>query len=146
MNSTTPATPHVTLTTDGSSLGNPGPGGWAVLLEHGERHKLLSGGVPQRTTNNNMEVRAVLEGITALKQPCHIRLRTDSQYVIYGLERIVAGRALLKTNRELWQQLAAALAPHTIEWQWIQGHNGDARNEQVDRAAVAAAQDAARSR
>jgi ribonuclease HI len=131
--------PSVTITTDGAARGNPGPGGWAALLQFGERERLLSGEGPEHTTNNAMEIQAVAEALEALKRPCRVTLRADSQYVIDGLTRLLRGGALPEKNRDLWRRLAEAARPHTIAFEWVRGHSGDARNEQVDRAANSAA-------
>jgi ribonuclease HI len=131
--------PNVTITTDGAVRGNPGPGGWAALLEFAGREKLLSGEAPATTTNNAMEIYAVAAALEALKRPCHVTLRADSQYVIDGLQRLLAGGPLPEKNRDLWQRLRDAAQPHDITFHWVRGHNGDARNERVDRAANAAA-------
>lgn len=138
--------PRVTLTTDGSARGNPGPGGWAALLETPDgRERLLHGEVPLPTTNNAMEVAAVARALQALKQPCHVHLRCDSQYVLNGLRRILNGGTMASTkfNQGLWAELEAAVGRHELELEWVRGHNGDARNERVDLAANAAANAAA---
>lgn len=129
----------VVLTTDGAARGNPGPGGWAALLEADGRERLLTGEEPADTTNNAMELRAAVEGLLALNRPCQVTLRADSQYVLGGLERLLAGGALPQKNRTLWQQLAAAAQSHTLTLEWVRGHAGDPRNERVDEAANAAA-------
>ncbi len=138
--------PTVTITTDGSARGNPGPGGWAALLETSDgREHLLSGQEPRQTTNNAMEVAAVVGALQLLKQPCHVVLRTDSEYVLNGLRRILKGGTMAQTkfNAAQWSQLEAAVKLHEIELQWVQAHNGDPRNERVDQAANAAANAAA---
>lgn len=136
--------PTVTITTDGSARGNPGPGGWAALLETGSNEKLLTGQEPSKTTNNAMEVAAVVGALSFLKRPCHIVLRCNSEYVLGGLERILAGKpAPTASNPERWAALAAATAGHRIELTWVRAHNGDPRNERVDDAARAAANAAA---
>lgn len=131
--------PEVTLTTDGAARGNPGPGGWAVILEANGKEKLLVGEEPQPTTNNAMELRAVIGGVEALKKPCAIRLRADSQYVLHGLERLLAGGKLPEKNRELWARLFRVAQKHRITGEWVRGHSGDPRNERVNEAANAAA-------
>lgn len=131
--------PQVTLTTDGAARGNPGPGGWAALLEANGNQRLLVGEQPRPTTNNAMEIHAAIGGLEALKKPCHVTLRADSQYVLGGLERLRAGGKLPEKNRELWARLLAAAHIHEIVGVWVRGHNGDARNERVDEAANAAA-------
>jgi ribonuclease HI len=133
---------EVTITTDGAARGNPGPGGWAALLEsEAGRQKLLSGGDPGPTTNNAMELEAVIQALRALRRPCRIRLRCDSQYVLGGIERLLQGERFSETrkNGERWVALAELLSQHELRLEWVRGHNGDARNERVDRAANAAA-------
>ncbi|HEX5689013.1 MAG TPA: RNase H family protein, partial [Roseiflexaceae bacterium] len=122
-----------------AARGNPGPGGWAALLEFGERERLLSGEGPEHTTNNAMELLAAAAALEALKRPCRVTLRADSQYVIDGLTRLLRGGGLPEKNRELWQRLRAAAQPHEILFEWVRGHSGDERNERVDRAANSAA-------
>ncbi|MBC8160448.1 MAG: reverse transcriptase-like protein [Roseiflexaceae bacterium] len=131
--------PNVTLTTDGAARGNPGPGGWAAILEAGGKTKLLVGEEPQPTTNNAMELRAVIGGLEALKQPCAILLRADSQYVLNGIARLQAQRGLPEKNRELWARLQPLLIKHQLRGEWVKGHSGDTRNEQVDQASNLAA-------
>lgn len=133
----------VELFTDGACKGNPGPGGWGALLRMGEAEKELFGGEAE-TTNNRMELQAVIEGLSALKRPCHVRIITDSQYVKNGVERWMANwkRRGWRTaagkpvaNQDLWLALEAALAPHQIEWEWVRGHNGHVENERADQLA-----------
>ncbi|HJZ47279.1 MAG TPA: RNase H family protein [Roseiflexaceae bacterium] len=131
--------PRVTITTDGAARGNPGPGGWAALLQHDGKEKLLSGEQPADTTNNAMELQAAISALEALKRPCHVTLRADSTYVIEGLKRMRAGGSAPQKNRALWERLAAAARPHEITFEWVRGHAGDPRNERVDEAANAAA-------
>ncbi len=137
---------QVALFTDGACSGNPGPGGWGVLLRYGESEKELSGGEPA-TTNNRMEMLAVINGLEALKKPVQVRIYTDSQYVMKGMTEWLAGwkRRGWKTadrqpvkNMDLWQRLETALAPHQVEWQWVRGHSGHVENERVDQLARAA--------
>ncbi|MBA3947434.1 MAG: hypothetical protein H0X37_23110 [Herpetosiphonaceae bacterium] len=138
--------PTVTITTDGSARGNPGPGGWAAILETSEgRERLISGQEPTQTTNNAMEVAAVVGALQLLKQRCHVVLRTDSEYVLNGLRRILKGGTMAQTkfNAERWAQLEEAIRRHEIEPEWVQAHHGDPRNERVDQAANAAANAAA---
>lgn len=136
----------VTLFTDGACSGNPGPGGWGVLLRYGAHEKELSGGEPA-TTNNRMEMLAVIHGLEALKKPAQVRIYIDSQYVMKGMTEWLAGwkRRGWKTadrqpvkNMDLWQRLEAAMAPHQVEWQWVRGHSGHPENERVDQLARAA--------
>jgi len=128
----------VSLFTDGSCQGNPGPGGWAVLIvfvdARGTRHeRLLTGSVP-RTTNNRMELTAALEGLLALKEPCQVQLHTDSTYVI-----TVATGGRVRTNDDLVARLRAAAASHQVTWLHVSGHTGHPENERVNRAAQRAA-------
>lgn len=142
---------HVEIATDGACKGNPGPGGWGVLIRMGAREKELSGGEPL-TTNNRMELKAAIEGLNALKRPCRVTLSTDSRYVMDGLTKWIHGwrkngwRTADKKpvkNAELWQALIDAAAPHRVEWVWVKGHAGHPDNERADRLASDAA-DAAR--
>src|SRR5262245_23448870 len=131
--------PSVTITTDGAARGNPGPGGWAALLQFGQRERLIAGEGPERTTNNAMELHAAAAALETLKRACRVTLRADSRYLIEGLQRLLAGGGLPGKNRDLWTQLLAAARPHTIVFEWVRGHAGDPRNERVDRAANSAA-------
>jgi ribonuclease HI len=146
--------PHVELYTDGACSGNPGPGGWAYILRHrasgGERED--AGGEPD-TTNNRMELRAVIEGLTALKRPSRVELYSDSQYVLNGLREWMANwkRRGWKTaakqpvkNVELWQRLDELMGRHEIHFHWVKGHNDHPENERCDRLAVEARDAAAR--
>ena len=136
----------VDIYTDGACRGNPGPGGWAAVLSSGAREKEISGAQIQ-TTNNRMELQAVIAALQALKRPVAVRLYTDSQYVRRGiLEWLPQWKARgWKTadkkpvkNQDLWQLLEAAAARHRIEWHWIRGHSGIAGNERCDALANAA--------
>lgn len=129
----------VTITTDGATRGNPGPGGWAALLELGTRERLIHGEEPSETTNNAMELVAVAAALEALTRPCRVLLRCDSTYVLNGLQRLLDGGALPKKNRAVWERLHSAATRHTLKFHWVKGHAGDARNERVDDAANAAA-------
>jgi ribonuclease HI len=129
--------------TDGACKGNPGPGGWGVWLRFGEREKELHGGALD-TTNNRMELQAVIEALGALTKPCQVRVHTDSQYVQKGMTEWIAGwkRKNWRTsagaavkNADLWQTLDAAAARHRIEWIWVRGHNGHDGNERADALA-----------
>ncbi|MFN7551889.1 MAG: ribonuclease HI [Pseudomonadota bacterium] len=134
--------------TDGACLGNPGPGGWAVLLRWGARERLLSGAEPS-TTNNRMELVAAIEALAALQRRAPVRLSTDSQYVQRGVTewlprwkrngwRTSGGQPV--ANQDLWQRLDALTAGHAVAWEWVRGHSGHPENERVDRAARAAAE------
>jgi ribonuclease HI len=130
----------VEISTDGACLGNPGPGGWAALLRSGKTERELSG-AESHTTNNRMELLAAIMALEALTRPCEVRLRTDSQYLRKGILEWLPNwiRRGWKTsggdpvkNRDLWQRLQTAAAPHRIDWQWVKGHAGDQDNERVD--------------
>jgi ribonuclease HI len=133
----------VTIHTDGACSGNPGPGGWGAVLQYGSTVKELKGGAPI-TTNNQMELTAAIEALTALKRACTVELHTDSNYVKDGLTKWIHGwkkngwRTKDKKpvkNVELWQALDAATQRHTINWHWVKGHNGDEMNERADQLA-----------
>ena len=137
----------VEIATDGACKGNPGPGGWGAVIRSAGREKELSGGEPL-TTNNRMELTAVIEALNALKRPCAVTLSTDSRYVMDGLTRWIHGwrRNGWKTadrkpvkNADLWQALIEATARHRITWQWVKGHAGHPDNERADKLACAAA-------
>ena len=135
----------VHIYTDGACKGNPGPGGWGVLLKSGSTEKELFGGEPV-TTNNRMELMAVIRALEALKRPCAVTLHVDSQYVLKGMTEWLAGwktkgwrtaaRQPVK-NQELWQELDELVnrKGHAIEWRWVRGHNGDPGNERADELA-----------
>ncbi|AFJ03275.1 Ribonuclease HI [Methylophaga frappieri] len=132
--------------TDGACSGNPGPGGWGVILRAGKTEKMLSGAEAD-TTNNRMEMMAVIAGLQALKQPCHVTITTDSQYVMKGMTEWLPGwlarnwRTAAKQpvkNADLWQQLVTLSKPHQIDWQWVRGHSGHPDNERADQLAVQA--------
>jgi len=132
----------VHIYTDGACKGNPGPGGWGVLMLSGSAERELFGG-ELGTTNNRMELMAVIQALQALKRPCAVTLHVDSQYVLKGITewlpgwkrkgwRTAAGQPV--KNVELWQQLEKLVAEggHAIDWKWVRGHNGDAGNERAD--------------
>ena len=135
----------VRIYTDGACKGNPGPGGWGVVLLAGTTEKELFGG-EALTTNNRMELMAVIEALTALKRPCAVTLYLDSEYVRKGITEWIAGwkargwrtasRQPVK-NVDLWQRLDALVAGsgHTIAWRWVKGHSGNPGNERADRLA-----------
>ncbi len=130
----------IEIFTDGACRGNPGPGGWGVLLRAGKHEKELWGG-EAHTTNNRMEMTAVIEALKALKKPSDVVLTTDSQYVRKGITEWIEGwkRKNWKTaakkpvkNVELWQEIDALAANHQIDWRWVKGHSGHSENERVD--------------
>jgi ribonuclease HI len=133
----------VEVFTDGACKGNPGPGGWGVVLRVGQRVKELYGGEPA-TTNNRMELTAVIQGLAALTRPCKVRVSTDSQYVQKGISHWIvdwkrrgwrtADRKPVK-NIDLWQQLDTLAARHEVEWLWVKGHAGHPENERADELA-----------
>jgi ribonuclease HI len=137
---------HVEIFTDGACSGNPGPGGWGAILRAKGKEKELSGSEKQ-TTNNRMELMAVIGALEALTRPCRVTITTDSQYVMKGMTEWLPGwkakgwkTAAKKPvkNAELWQRLEQAVSPHQVEWQWVRGHDGHEENERADRLAVAA--------
>lgn len=139
---------QVEIFTDGSCLGNPGPGGYGALLRYGKFEKELSGGF-HLTTNNRMEMLAAIMALKALSEPCRVSLTTDSQYVKQGIQQWLAGwkRKGWKTsnktpvkNVDLWQALDTEVQRHQVEWHWVKGHAGHDENERVDDLARAAAQ------
>ncbi|MCZ6765056.1 MAG: ribonuclease HI [Alphaproteobacteria bacterium] len=137
----------VVVYTDGSCLGNPGPGGWGVVLRWRHETKELAGGEAE-TTNNRMELMAAIRALEALKRPTQVALHTDSKYLRGGITEWIhnwkkngwrtAAKKPVK-NADLWQRLEAALADHEIEWIWVKGHAGDPGNEHADRLATEAA-------
>jgi ribonuclease HI len=141
----TPSPPgkQAVIYTDGACSGNPGPGGWGVVLRYGTAVKELHGGDPS-TTNNRMELMAAIRALEALTRPVSVRLYTDSRYVLDGITKWVPGwqrngwrtssRHPVK-NVELWQRLVAAMAPHKVTWEWVRGHAGDPGNERADELA-----------
>jgi ribonuclease HI len=139
--------PLVEMATDGACKGNPGRGGWGVVLRMGDKEKDLSGG-ELHTTNNRMELMAAIQGLQALKRPCRVTLSTDSQYVMQGLTKWIHGwqkngwktadRKPVK-NADLWIALLEAAKPHRIQWIWVKGHAGHPDNERADKLASDAA-------
>ncbi len=138
-----PSKPQVTIYTDGACAGNPGPGGWGVILIYGSRRKELSGGAAA-TTNNRMELTAAISALEALTKPARVDIHTDSEYVQKGISAWIKGwkrngwRTSTKQpvkNAELWQRLDAAQARHEVHWHWVRGHAGHAENERADELA-----------
>ncbi len=137
---------RIEIYTDGACRGNPGPGGWAATLSLGEHFRELSGAEPA-TTNNRMELTAVIEALSALKRESRVRVFTDSEYVRRGITEWLkawkardwrtADKKPVK-NRDLWERLDAVAARHDIEWRWVKGHSGVPGNERVDALANAA--------
>ena len=145
--------PEVHLYTDGACSGNPGPGGWAFLLHHpGTGKQLERSGGERETTNNRMELQAVIEGLGSLKRPAHVELFTDSVYVGKGLteympkwkangwRRKEGSKFLPVKNEELWRQLDELVAKHKVKYTRVAGHSGHEENDRVDQLAVAAYQ------
>ena len=138
----------VTIYTDGGCIGNPGPGGYGVVLLYGERRSELSGGC-QHTTNNRMELTAAIRGLAALKEPCEVRLFSDSQYVINGIMKGWAERWRANgwrrnknefaENPDLWEQLLDLCKKHQVRMEWVRGHSGNPENERCDQLATSAA-------
>jgi ribonuclease HI len=133
----------VDLYTDGACKGNPGVGGWGVLMRYGGHERTLCGGAGE-TTNNRMELLAVIEGLKALNRPCRVRVHTDSQYVQKGISEWLpnwlrrgwktAGGGAVK-NQDLWQALQREAGRHEVEWHWVKGHAGHVENERADALA-----------
>ena len=134
---------HVQIFTDGACRGNPGPGGWGALLRFGGEEKTLFGG-EQDTTNNRMELTAVIEALGALKRPCDVTLTSDSTYVLKGIQEWMpnwkkrgwktASKKPVK-NVDLWKKLDVLIVEHKIDWQWVKGHSGHPENELADQLA-----------
>jgi ribonuclease HI len=135
--------PTVVIYTDGACKGNPGPGGWGAWLRYGKHERELFGG-EQLTTNNRMELMAVIQALTALSRPCNVTIHTDSEYVRKGITEWIHGwkQRGWKTadkkpvkNQELWQRLEALSQLHRVHWRWVKGHAGDPGNERADALA-----------
>lgn len=136
-------TEPVIIYTDGACRGNPGPGGWGVLLKYKGKIKELYGG-EQKTTNNRMELMAAIQGLDTLSRGCNVKLYTDSKYVLQGITEWLpnwkkrgwktAAKKPVK-NEDLWRQLDSAIQQHEINWQWVKGHSGDTGNERADTLA-----------
>ncbi len=133
--------------TDGACKGNPGPGGWGAVIRYGKHEKEISGGDPD-TTNNRMELSAIIQALKILIEPCEVKLHTDSRYVIDGITKWIHGwqrngwKNASKqpvSNVDLWHDLIEATARHQVEWIWVKGHNGHPENERADRLASDAA-------
>jgi ribonuclease HI len=134
---------QVQVFTDGACSGNPGPGGWGVVLRFGDKERELCGGA-DNTTNNRMELTAAIEGLRALNEPCEVVLTTDSTYVKDGITRWLANwkkngwkTAAKKAvkNQDLWQELDQQTSRHAVQWQWVKGHSGHSENERADALA-----------
>ena len=133
----------IQIYTDGACRGNPGPGGWGALLKFGSKEKQLYGG-ESLTTNNRMELRAVIEALSALKRPCNVSVTSDSTYVLKGINEwlpnwkkrgwLTSGKKPVK-NEDLWKSLDSLKSVHNIEWHWVKGHSGHFENELVDQLA-----------
>ena len=133
----------VIIYTDGACRGNPGPGGWGVLLQYKGKIKELYGG-EQESTNNRMELMAAIQGLEALSCACNVQIYTDSKYVLQGITEWMpnwkkrgwktAAKKPVK-NEDLWRKLDSAIQKHKIDWQWVKGHSGDAGNERADTLA-----------
>ena len=140
---------EVQLYCDGACSGNPGPGGWGAILRFGAHERELSGGAAQ-TTNNRMELTALLEGLRALKVPCRVTATTDSEYVANGINKgwakswqrnnWIKSDKKPALNADLWAALLEETARHEVVVRWVRGHNGHPENERCDRLAVAQAQ------
>ncbi|MCV6599159.1 MAG: ribonuclease HI [Alphaproteobacteria bacterium] len=138
----------VEIFTDGACSGNPGPGGWGAILRYGSKEKEMSGG-QKETTNNQMELKATIESLKALKKPCEVDITTDSSYVKNGITQWIfnwkkndwktANKKPVK-NKELWQELDDQVKIHKVSWHWVKGHAGHPENERADALAVAEVQ------
>jgi len=128
---------------DGACSGNPGPGGYGAILRYNAHVREISGGAPQ-TTNNRMELTAVIEALKLLKRPCQVTVTTDSQYVVKGMTEWIRGwqakgwqnsKKEPVVNRDLWEELLKQAGPHKIRWEWVRGHAGHPENERCDELA-----------
>lgn len=139
--------PVITVYTDGACSGNPGPGGWAAVLEWKGKERVLNGGESD-TTNNRMEMRAVIEAFKALNKPCHVKIHSDSALIINAFNKgwidnwqrkgwIKSDKKPVE-NIDLWKEMLAAMQPHRVEWIKVKGHSTNERNNRVDRLAVEA--------
>lgn len=128
----------ITLFSDGSALGNPGPGGYGAILRYGDKERIISG-AEAHTTNNRMELLGVIEGLRALKEPCEVDVISDSSYVVKGINEWLSGwiaRDFKKVkNPDLWQMYREVSKPHKIHALWVRGHNGHEENERCDKIA-----------
>jgi ribonuclease HI len=141
--------PQVKIYTDGACSGNPGPGGWGVILRFGPREKELSGSASS-TTNNRMELTAAVMAFRALKEPCQVDIYTDSEYLKKGITEWIhnwkrlgwrrgsPGKTRPLANADLWKELDQVINQHTVNWHWVRGHAGHRENEQVDKLARSA--------
>ncbi len=133
----------VIIYTDGACRGNPGPGGWGAILRYKDNTKELYGG-ERETTNNRMELTAVINALETLTKPCQVQLHSDSKYVLQGITEWLenwkkrgwktANKSAVK-NEDLWRRLDAARLPHQIEWLWVKGHSGNNGNDRADQLA-----------
>lgn len=137
------AKPVVEIYADGACSGNPGIGGYGAVLKKDKKRRELSGCDPM-TTNNRMELIAVISGLEALKKPCRVRVTTDSNYVVKGMKEWIdrwirnnwrTSQKKEVLNRDLWEKLLKVIQPHEVKWVWIKGHNGHIENERCDRLA-----------
>lgn len=145
------AKPKVRIHTDGACSGNPGPGGWAALLEWNGKEKEISGSAPN-TTNNRMEMRAIIEALKALKKPCYVEIYSDSALIVNAFTKGWIDNWIKKNwkkadkspveNQELWQEMLEAMSPHQVSWIKVKGHANNERNNRVDRLAVKASKKA----
>ncbi|NLU34975.1 ribonuclease HI [Wolinella succinogenes] len=134
---------RISLFCDGSSLGNPGPGGYCGILRYGEKERIIKGG-ERETTNNRMELKAVIESLKALKEPCVVELVSDSSYVVRGINEWLLGwvkKEFAKVkNPDLWREYLEVSKPHQVKAIWVRGHNGHEENERCDEIAKSEAQ------